>query len=108
MYYIGQEHEDHKDAGVGFNSVRSKRRVAALADLLRKNGVGFLAILLVTSLFNLCIHLSILRRRFVSGMNTVLVIDEISTVFRPSGKRAQHVCGGVPWFSRDRDRLRIP
>ena len=69
-------------------SVRSKRREAALTGLLRKHGVGFLAILLVVSLFNLCIRLSILRMRFVFGMNTVLVIDEISTVFEPSAKPA--------------------
>ena len=72
MYYIGQEHED------------------------QKNGVGFLAILLVTSLFNLCIHLSILRMRFVSGMNTVLVIDEITSVFEPSAKPAIPYPRGAP------------
>lgn len=67
---------------------RSKRRETALAGLLQKNRIGLLAILLVVSLFNLCIHLSILRMRLISGVNTVLSIDEISTVFEPSAKPA--------------------
>ena len=69
---------------IDFGSKAVNQRL--LVGAFRRNGVRLLVTLLVVSLFNLCIHLSILRMRFLSGMDIVLSIDEISTVFEASVK----------------------